>query len=50
MLKFVVSNKCDLIEDINNSADKNEIVNDKMLREFAISKKAEWMKVSARKG
>jgi len=50
MLKFVVGNKYDLIEDVNSSADKNEIVTDKMLREFALSNKAESMKVSARKG
>jgi len=49
MLKFVVGNKCDLIEDVESSVDKSEIVTDKMLREFAISKKAESMKVSARK-
>ena len=47
MLKFVVGNKYDLIEDVNSSADKNEIVTDKMLREFALSNKAESMKVSA---
>ena len=49
MLKFIVGNKTDLLEDMEESKDRNECVTDKMLREFAITKKAESMKVSARK-
>ena len=50
MLKFVVGNKIDLVEDMEESKDsKSEQVTDKMLREFAMTKKAESMKVSARK-
>ena len=49
MLKFVVGNKSDLLEELEESKDRSECVTDKMLREFAIAKKAESMKVSARK-
>jgi predicted GTPase len=49
MLKFVVGNKSDLLEELEESKDRNECVTDKMLREFAMTKKAESMKVSARK-
>ena len=51
MLKFVVGNKNDLVEDVEESKDSSsrDIVTDKMLREFAMTKKAEPMKVSAKK-
>ena len=51
MLKFVVANKNDLLEDVEESKDSSskDYVTDKMLREFAMSKKAEPMKVSAKK-
>ena len=49
MLKFVVGNKSDLLEDMEEAKDRNECVTDKMLREFYMTKKAESMKVSARK-
>ena len=53
MLKFVIGNKADLVEDQAEMAaaqvDRNEIVTDKMARDFALSKKAEFAKVSARK-
>ena len=52
MLKFVVGNKVDLTEGAESaqaSQSKNEVVTDKMLRDFAMSEKAEHMKVSARK-
>ena len=60
MLKFVVGNKVDLLEEMEDAKDNsrdsngnmsmsNQIVTDKMLREFAMSKKAESMKISARK-
>ena len=49
MLKFVVGNKADLLEEMEESKDRHECVTDKMLREFAMTKKAESMKVSARK-
>ena len=32
-----------------NPVDKNEVVTDKMLRDFALSKRSEYMKVSAKK-
>ena len=49
MLKFIVGNKADLVEELEESKDRNECVTDKMLREFSMTKKAESMKVSARK-
>lgn len=51
MLKFIVGNKHDLLEDVNvqSSLDQSQIVSDKMMREFGLAKKAEYMKVSARK-
>ena len=49
MLKFIVGNKTDLLEEMEESKDRNECVTDKMLREFSMTKKAESMKVSARK-
>ena len=49
MLKFIVGNKSDLVEELEESKDRSECVTDKMLREFAMNKKAESMKVSARK-
>lgn len=49
MLKFVVGNKADLLEDMEEVKDRNDCVTDKMLRDFGIGKKAESMKVSARK-
>ena len=49
MLKFIVGNKADLVEELEESKDRSECVTDKMLREFAMNKKAESMKVSARK-
>ena len=49
MLKFVVGNKADLLESTEHAPARNELVTDKMLKEFAMSKKAEFTKVSARK-
>ena len=49
MLKFIVGNKSDLVEELEESKDRSECVTDKMLREFSMTKKAESMKVSARK-
>ena len=50
VLKFVVGNKSDLLEDLDaNIYDKSELVTDKMARDFATSKKAESMKISAKK-
>ena len=55
MLKFVVGNKADLLEEMEESKDHHHLrteqqcVTDKMLREFAMTKKAESMKVSARR-
>ena len=53
MLKFIVGNKSDLAESVESSQDqrlsKSDLVTDKMLRDFAISEKAESMKISARK-
>ena len=51
MVKFVVGNKCDLVEEATNdtSIDKNEVITDKQLRDFALQKKADSAKVSARK-
>ena len=49
MVKVVVGNKADLVEEVDGSQDKADIVTDKMLREFASSKKAEWKKISARR-
>ena len=49
MVKFVVGNKCDLVEDQESSIDKNEVITDKQLRDFAMQKKADSAKVSARK-
>ena len=49
MLKFIVGNKADLVEELEESKDRSECVTDKMLREFSMTKKAESMKVSARK-
>ena len=49
MLRFVVGNKADLLESTEFAPAKNEIVTDKMLKDFAMSKKAEYTKVSARK-
>ena len=53
MLKFVVANKVDLVDEagssIDGSFDKSQIVTDKMMREFALSKKADCMRVSAKK-
>ena len=43
MLKFVIGNKTDLI-DVMEQINYNECVSDKMLREFSLSKKAEFMK------
>ena len=51
MLKFIVGNKQDLLEDVNvaSSLDQNQIVTEKMLREFGLAKKSEFRCVSARK-
>ena len=53
MVKFVVGNKADLIEEAerspDNSIDKNEVITDKQLRDFAQQKKCDSAKVSARK-
>ena len=49
MIKFVVANKADLLESTEHAPAKSELVTDKMLKDFAISKKAEYTKVSARK-
>ena len=54
MLKFVVGNKADLLDEMEESKDHHHLrseqcVTDKMLREFAMTKKAESMKVSARR-
>ena len=50
VLKIVVGNKTDLLEDVDaNIHDKSDLVTDKMARDFATSKRAEAMKVSAKK-
>ena len=49
MVKIVVGNKADLVEEVENSGLNVECVTDKMLRDFAMSKKADYLKVSARK-
>ena len=49
MLKVLVANKADLLDEHASTDSVGQCVTDKMLREFAVTKKAEFFKVSAKK-
>ena len=49
MLKVVVGNKMDKVEATASAPAKKEVITDKMLKEFAMGKRAEYYKVSALK-